>query len=97
METVLGNHYGHPPACASPTSKDSSKDTMKGTVYGIFLLSTSFAVHRQDTRAAFAGTPAIVFEVKHDRVLAGRERRRALPSEADVGMRRSGCSQKPES
>ena len=40
------------------------------------------AVHRQDAGAALAETGTVVFEVKHDGVLAGRERRRAFPAEA---------------
>src|SRR4030095_14161777 len=43
------------------------------------------SVHRRDAGAAFAETGAIVLEVKHDGVLAGRERRWAFPAEVFDG------------
>src|ERR1700730_11673494 len=42
---------------------------------------TLISAHRQDAGAALAGAGAVIFEVKHDGVLARRERRRALPAE----------------
>ena len=42
----------------------------------------SSAIHRQDAGAAFTETGTVILEVKHDGVLAGRERRLAFPAEA---------------
>src|SRR5262249_10536527 len=62
------------------------------------LVGDFFAIHRQDAGAALAETGAVVFEVKHDGVLAGRERLRAFPaetfgSELDVGEDRLALEQ----
>jgi hypothetical protein len=40
------------------------------------------AIHRQDARAAFAETGTVVLEIKHDGMLARRQRRWAFPPEA---------------
>ena len=40
------------------------------------------AIHRQHAGAAFAETGTVILEIKHNGVLAGRERRRAFPAEA---------------
>src|SRR6478736_6077763 len=51
-------------------------------VCGIVLLATSFAIHRQDAGAALTETGTVILEIKHDGMLARRERRWGFPSEA---------------
>ena len=51
-------------------------------VCGIVLRIHFLAVHRQDAGAALGHAGAVVFEVKHDRVFARRERVLAFPAES---------------
>ena len=65
-------------------NRHDDRDCVRDRLFGDFL-----AVHRQDAGAALAETGTVVFEVKHDGVLAGCKRVRAFP--AETLPNRAGC------